>query len=82
MKYYKTINNKGKYRTRLVIPMTKFTVTLSKLVHLWIEKKLDTMKVNYSRFIIVQTYYMKEKLEDIGVNRDKVMIASIYTVNM
>ena len=62
--------------------MTKFTVTLSKLVHLWIEKKLDTMKVNYSRFIIVQTYYMKEKLEDIGVNRDKVMIASIYTVNM
>ena len=82
MKYYKTINNKGKYPTRLVIPVTKLTVTLSKLVHLWIEKKLDTMKVNYSRFIIVQTYYMKEKLEDIGVNRDKVMIASIYTVNM
>ena len=82
IKDHKTINEKGEFPTRLVIPTTNFTATFSKLGYLRIKKMLDKAKVNYSRFTIVQEYDLKEKLEKIGVNRDKGIIKSIDYVNM
>ena len=76
------MNEKGEYPTRLVIPATNFTATFSKLGYLRIKKMLDKAKVNYSRFTIVQASDLKEKLEEIGVNRDKLTIALIDAVNM
>ena len=43
---------------------------------------MDKAKVNYSRFTIVQAFDLREKLGEIGVNRYKVMLASIDAVNM
>ena len=41
IKYHKTINEKGEFPTRLVIPVTKFTATLSKTGYLGIKRCLD-----------------------------------------
>ena len=64
IKDHKTINEKGEFPTRLVIPATNFTATLSKIGYLGINMCLDKRKVNYSRFSIVQASDMKERLEE------------------
>ena len=82
IKDQKKINKKGEYPTRLVITATNLAPTLSNIGYLGIKQMLDKAKVNYSRFTIVQEYDLKEKLEKIGVNRDKGIIESIDYVNM
>ena len=54
IKYHKTINKKGEFPTRLVIPATNFTAKLSNLRYLGIKMILDKAKINYSRVSIVQ----------------------------
>ena len=64
IKDHKTINEKGEFTTRLVIPATNFTTTFSKIGYLGIKRCLDKGKVNYSRFSIVQASDLKERLEE------------------
>ena len=54
IKDHKTINRKGEFPTRLVIPETNFTVTLSKLRYIGIKRMLDKAKMDYSCVSIVQ----------------------------
>ena len=41
IKNHKTINKKGEFPTRLVIPATNFTATYSKIGYLGIKRYLD-----------------------------------------
>ena len=70
------------YTTRLVIHATNFTYMFSKIWIIWDKNMLDKVKVNYSRFIIVKASELKDKLEEIGVNRDKATLAPIDAINM
>ena len=54
IKDYKTINRKGEFPTRLVIPEKNLTVTLSKLRYIGIKRILDKAKVDYLCISIVQ----------------------------
>ena len=69
-KDHKTINKKGGFPTRLVIPATNFTAAFSKIGHLGIKKCLDKGKVNYSRNSVVQASDLKETLEELGLKRE------------
>ena len=82
IKDHKTTNEKGKFPTRLVIPATNFTATFSKIGYLGIKRCLDKVKVNYSRFSIVQASDLKERLEEKKLVREEVTIASVYAINM
>ena len=42
----------------------------------------DKVKVNYSRNSIVQASYLKENLEEMGLNKEEVTIASVDAINM
>ena len=75
IKDHKTINKKGEFPTRLVIPATNFTSTFSKIGYLGIKRCLDKGKVNYSRNSIAQAYDLKETLEEIGLKKEEVTIA-------
>ena len=63
IKYHKTLNKKGEFTTRLAIPATNFTTTISKIGYLRIKIILDKEKVNYSRVSIVKLFNLKEILE-------------------
>ena len=78
----KTINQKGESPKRLVIPATEVTATFSKIGYLGIKRCLDNIKVNYSRVSIVQASDLKERLEELKINRDEVTIASVEAINM
>ena len=67
---------------RLVILATNFTATFSKIGYLGIKRCLDKGKVNYSRNSIVQASDLKETLEEIGLKREDVTIASIDAISM
>ena len=82
IKDHKTINDKGEFPTRLVIPATNFTATFSKIVYLGIKRCLDKGKVNYSRFSIVQASDLKEGLEEKKLVREEVTISSVEAINM
>ena len=82
IKNHKTIKKKGELPTRLVIPATNFTATFYKIGYLGIKRCLDKGKVNYSRDSIVQASDLKEILEELGVKREEVTIASVYAINM
>ena len=62
VKDHKTINKKGEFPTKLVIPETKFTATLSKLGYPEIIIILDKENVNYLCVSIVQASDLKEIL--------------------
>ena len=47
IKYHKTINEKGEFPTRLVIPAKNFTATFSKIGYLGIKRCLDKGKARY-----------------------------------
>ena len=82
IKYHKTINEKGEFPTRLVIPTTNFTATFSKIGYLGIKRVLDKEKVNYSRVSIIQASDLKERREEMNIRRDEVTIASADAINM
>ena len=63
IKYHKTINENGEFTTRLIIPATIFTATISKIGYLGIKRCLDKGNVNYPRNSIVQASDLKETLE-------------------
>ena len=63
IKYHKTINEKGEFPTRLVMPATNFTATFSKIGYLGIKRCLDKGKAKYSRASIVQASNLKESLK-------------------
>ena len=65
IKYHKTINDKGELPTRLKIPATKFTATLSKISYLGIKRMLDMAKVKYSHVSIIQSYNLKERIGEL-----------------
>ena len=67
IKDHKTINEKGGFPTRLVIPATNFTTNVSNIGYLGIKRCLDKGKVNYSRNSIIQTSNLKETLVEIGL---------------
>ena len=81
-KDHKTINEKGEFPTRLVTPTTNFTATFSKIGYLGIKRYLDKGKLNYSRDSIVQASDLEERLEELGVKREEVSIASLDAINM
>ena len=82
IKYHKTINEKGEFPTRLVIPAKNFTATFSKIGYLGINRCLDKEKVNYSQNSIVQASDLKEKLEEKVLKKEEVTIASVDVINM
>ena len=59
IKYHKKINSKGRFPTRLVIPVMNFTATFSKISYLGIKGLLDKEKVKYSQVSIVQASDLK-----------------------
>ena len=82
IKDHKTINEKGDFPTRLVIPAINFTATFSKIGYLGIKRCLDKGKVNYSQDSIVQASELKERAEEIGLKREEVTITSVDAINM
>ena len=62
--------------------MTKFTTTFSNIGYFGIKRCLDKGKVNYSRVSIVQASDLKERLEELKINRDEVTITPVETINM
>ena len=82
IKDHKTINEKGEFLTRLVTPAAKFTATFSKIGYLGIKRCLDKGRVNYSRDSIFQASKMKERLKELGVNREVITISSVDAINM
>ena len=82
IKDHKTINEKGEFTTRLVIPATNFTATVSNIGYLGIKRCPDKGKVNYSRDSIFQAYNLKGTLEELGLTREEVTIASVGEINM
>lgn len=65
-----------------MIPATNFTATFSKLGYLGIKRALDDNKANYSRFTIIQASNLKERLEDLEVQRSDVTMMLLDTENM
>ena len=82
IKDHKTINEKGEFPTRLVIPATNFTATFSKIGYLGIKRCMDKGKVNYSQNSIVQASDLKETLIEKGFKKEEVKIASVDAINM
>ena len=82
IKYQNKINEKVELPTKLVIPATNFTATLSKIGYLGIKRLLDKWKLNQSRVSIVQAYYLKEGLEELKIKRYEVTISSVDAINM
>ena len=82
IKDHKTMNKKGEFPTRLVIPATKFTATISKIGYLGIKQLLDEGKVIYSRVSIVQASDLKERFEVLELKRDKITISSVNAINI
>ena len=82
IKDHKTINEKGEFPTRLLIPAKNFTSTFSKISYLEIKIILGKGKVKYSRFSIVLASDLKERLKELKIKRDKVAIASVDAMNM
>ena len=82
IKDHKAINENGEFPTRLVIPATNFTATFSKIGYLGIKRCMDKGKVNYSQNSIVQASDLKETLEEIGLKKEEVTIASVDAINM
>ena len=66
----------------MVIPATNFTATFSKIGYLGINRCLDKGKVNYSRNSIVRASDLKETLEELGLRKEEVTIASVDAINM
>ena len=66
----------------MVIPATNFTATLSKIGYLGIKRCLYKEKVIYSRNSIVQASDLKETLEELGLKKEQVTIASVDEINM
>ena len=62
IKDHKTINEKGEFPTRLVIPATKFIATFSNIGYLGIKMCPDKGKVNYSRDSVDHASDLKERL--------------------
>ena len=82
IKDHNTSNKKWGFPTRLVIPVKNFTTTFSKIGYLWIKRMLDKVIVNYSRISIVQASERKERLEELKVKRDEVIIGSVDAIIM
>eukprot|EP00957_Ditylum_brightwellii_P207644 15353899-Ditylum_brightwellii.AAC.1 len=72
----------SKYPTQLVIPAMNFMATFLKVVYMAIQKVLDINKVNCNRFAIVQSSYLKEKLEKLGLTKDNVTMISLDIKNI
>ena len=82
IKEHKKINEKVEFPTRLVIPAKIITTMFSKIVYVGIKRMLEKGKVNYSIVFIIQTSELKERLEELKINRDEVKIASVDAINM
>ena len=66
----------------LVIPETIFTLTSSNTGYLGIKRMVDKGKFNYSSFSAIQASDLKERLEEMKINRDKVTIVLVDAINM
>ena len=77
-----TINNKGEFPTRLVIPAPTFTATLSNTRYLDIKEILDKEEVNNSCNSIFQALKKNEILKELELKRDKTTITSVDSFNM
>ena len=82
IKDHKKPDNQSNFPTRLVIPATNFTATYSKLGYKALKAILDENEVKYNRFTITQASSLKEELEKLKIDENKVKIASIEVVNM
>ena len=82
IKDHKMINNKGVFPTRFFITAKNLTAYFLKLEYIGINRALDKANINYSRIIVFQSTDLKQDLEYIGLNRDKVTIVSVDMVNM
>ena len=82
IKDHKTINENGEFPTRLVIPVTNFTATFSKIGYLGIKRCLDKGKLNYSRNSIVQAFDLKETFVELVLKKEEAKIASVDAINM
>ena len=67
----------GHFPTRLVIPVTNFITTFSKLGLLGLKAILDNSNVPYNKHTIVQASNLKDKLENLKINRRNSTIASL-----
>ena len=65
IKYHKTTNKKGWFKTRLVIPATNLTTRLSNLGYLRIKIMMDKANMNYLHIFIVQASDLEDTLESL-----------------
>ena len=82
IKYHKTINEKGEFPARLVIPLMDFTATFSKLKYLGMERILAKANVNHSSVSIVQASDLKERTYELELNRYGLTITSVDSINI
>eukprot|EP00957_Ditylum_brightwellii_P183404 13970666-Ditylum_brightwellii.AAC.1 len=71
----------GHHPTRLVIPMTKFAATFSKIGCLGIKKIFDEEGVNYSIYTIQQASDIKAKLEMLDLKQGE-QVFQYYAQNL
>ena len=69
IKDQKTINKKGGFPTRLVIPAKNFTTTFSKMGYLGSKRYLDKVKEKYSHISIGQASELKYILKEVNIKR-------------
>eukprot|EP00957_Ditylum_brightwellii_P180071 13717254-Ditylum_brightwellii.AAC.1 len=77
-----TKKGKGFLVRRLVIPATNFTTMFLKLGYLGIKQILHDNKVNHLRFTIIQASDLKERLDDLAVQRCDVTMMLLDIENM
>ena len=82
IKHQKRINRKGNVYNQIDYTCNKLYLHVLQSWITWDINILDKVKVNYSRFTMVQASELKYKLEEIGVNRDKATLAPIDAINM
>jgi hypothetical protein len=72
----------GNYPTRLVIPAQNFAAGYSKLAVKGIEAVFKKNEINFQNKTITQASDMKEKVEKLGINKNKNTVMSFDAVDM
>ena len=73
-KDHKGPDGEGLFPTRLVIPVTNFTSTFSKMGYMGIKKLVDNNLVNYSKCTIVSSLHLKIRLKPLGLKEKDITV--------
>ena len=77
----KQFHRVGDFPTRIVVPATNFMAGFPKLGFSRIKKIFDSNNIDYTRRTIIQASDLKERLENLNINKDKYTIMSLDIVS-